>query len=628
MRRAHRLHHRQLAAAPPDLVRCVRSWWARSVMPVDVHAGLSDAKRACIEVEVQPAQPADLLAPQPEQCERKTAGEAVGGDMIEEHAELGERPQRGSLQFGACQPILLGVPALDDLAAQLDASARAPFLFVGAGVSRRYLKADGWIQLLKRMAALTSQPYAYYATKANNNAPATASAIAEQFHELWWTAERFAESREKFGDSLTTKEGPLKVEVARYTEDVLADLPTDDSTEGQELARLRNAVIDGVITTNYDGLLESLFPDYRTYVGQDELLFSDSQGIGEVYKIHGSWDSPESLVLTTADYERFNTRNPYLAAKLLTIFVEHPVIFLGYSLNDPNVTDVLVSIAKVLTTENLSKLQGQLTFVQWSEGAPEPTLVATQVAASGFTIPVQQLTVGDFVGLFDILAGLRRKFPARLLRQLKEHVYELVYSADPDSKLAVLDIDDSTKIKDVEVVFGVGILGQLGHQGYVGLKRLDLLLDVLEPKSKYDAARIVDEALPAILKLPGQTPVYRYLREAGRLRDDGAIAPSAALDDRVSRRVAEVQKGFTPPAQAVTRSQNIAEAVGLDFTRLVSEKTLSDALLGILSFPADQIDLEALRGFLLEQSDAFKTSNSTAWSKAVCLYDYRRFSKI
>lgn len=335
------------------------------------------------------------------------------------------------------------------------------------------------------------------------------------------------------------------------------------------------------------------------------------------------------MVLTTADYERFNTRNPYLAAKLLTIFVEHPVIFLGYSLSDPNVTDVLVSIARVLTTENLSKLQGHLIFVQWSEGTSTPTLVATQIAASGFTIPVQQLTVGNFIGLFDILSSLRRKFPARLLRQLKEHVYQLVYSADADSKLAVLDIDDTTNIKDVEVVFGVGILGQLGRRGYVGLKRLDLLLDVLEPKSKYDASRIVDEALPAILKLPGQTPVYRYLREAGRLRDDGSIAPSAGLDGRLCKRVEDLQNGFPPPAQSATRSEKIAKAVGFDVARLTDEEALNDVLLAILSFPPEKIDLDLLRDFLRDHSEAFTTTTSSpAWSKAVCFYDFLRFARI
>jgi hypothetical protein len=90
-----------------------------------------------------------------------------------------------------------------------------------------------------------------------------------------------------------------------------------------------------------DLLLEDIFPDFEVFVSQDELLFSSSQGIGEIYKIHGCCSKPNSLVATKEDYERFDERNPYLAAKLLTVFAEHPIIFLGYSLNDRNISSIL-----------------------------------------------------------------------------------------------------------------------------------------------------------------------------------------------------------------------------------------------------------------------------------------------
>jgi hypothetical protein len=149
-------------------------------------------------------------------------------------------------------------------------------------------------------------------------------------------------------------ESPLKVEVARHLTG-LADRLSTMGPLADELNLLRHAVVDAVITTNYDDILPALFPDFRPFVGQDGLLFANPQGIGELYQIHGSVTVPDSLVLTAADYARFEERNSYLAAKLMTIFIEHRVIFLGYSLSDRNVRSILMSIVGCLTPENISR---------------------------------------------------------------------------------------------------------------------------------------------------------------------------------------------------------------------------------------------------------------------------------
>jgi hypothetical protein len=531
-------------------------------------------------------------------------------------------PGDAALRVETAAVTMHDVAALDDLKTRLLASSAAPFLFVGSGISRRYLNLDNWVELLKRMAALTGRPYGYYSSKADTTLPRVASEIAVPFHELWWTDPQFEESRKRYGDDLTTREGPLKVEVARYMEDAFGALATA-GPKADELAALANVVIDGVITTNYDPLLERIFPDFVPYVGQDELLFTDPKGVGEIYQIHGSVTRPESIVLTESDYAEFNARNPYLAAKLLTIFVEHPVVFLGYSLNDSNVTEILVSIARVLTTENLGRLQDHLIFVNWDPDQREPTLVGSQIAVSGFTIPVVQLTVASFEGVFEVLANLPRRFPARLLRRLKEHVYQLVLTGDPGNLMAVVDIDDDTRADEIDVVFGVGVQARLGEHGYVGLSRTDLLVDVLQPHG-YNPRIVVNDVLPRLLRHPGHTPVYLYLREAGLLQDDGTLRADAQVADRVRERVA---RGAPQPLEGwfERRAATLIEAAGGDFESLTRQASVNDVLLAVLGFPPGGIDLDALRAFLEANAPAFAPGEvTTAWAKAVCLYDYRR----
>jgi hypothetical protein len=59
--------------------------------------------------------------------------------------------------------------------------------------------------------------------------------------------------------------------------------------------------------------------------------------------------------------------------------------------------------------------------------------------------------------VYKALARIPRKFPARLLRTLKEHVYKLVKDNGPQSQLSVKDIDDDSNVADLQVVFGVGL---------------------------------------------------------------------------------------------------------------------------------------------------------------------------
>jgi len=111
--------------------------------------------------------------------------------------------------------------------------------------------------------------------------------------------------------------------------------------------------VASVITTNYDSFIERNLKSFKKYIGQEELIFSNIQGVGEIYKIHGCSCDAGSIVINEKDYMGFEENNPYLAAKILTIFLEHPIIFLGYSLFDSNIKTILKSIVKCLSKEKL-----------------------------------------------------------------------------------------------------------------------------------------------------------------------------------------------------------------------------------------------------------------------------------
>lgn len=214
-----------------------------------------------------------------------------------------------------------------------------PFLFVGSGLTRRYLGLPNWDGLLEHFARkLKDDKYTYksYLSKANNDRPFTATLIENDFNKRWFDDINFRTKSENVENAVDHGVTPFKAEVAYYIKQFnkLNELYTN---EINLLSHLSKQNISGFITTNYDNFLENITTDYKTFIGQEQLIFSPIQQMAEIFKIHGSADVPQSIILTKSDYEKFDTASTYLVAKLMTIFVENPIIFIGYSIGDKNI---------------------------------------------------------------------------------------------------------------------------------------------------------------------------------------------------------------------------------------------------------------------------------------------------
>lgn len=238
---------------------------------------------------------------------------------------------------------------MSDIDACLEGMCCQPILFIGSGISQRYFSAPTWDGLLEKAIALCptiNKPYAYYKQKLNDPI-AIADELISPFQEFAWQDRK--NFPEKLYDATCNADTYLKYTICNYISSITPSYEQlNESEYSREINSLRSINPHAIITTNYDTLIEKIFPDYTPIVGQ-KILHTNTYSIGEIFKIHGCVTNHDSIIITQADYKDFQAKKKYLSAKLLTFFAEHPLLFIGYSISDPNIKMILSDIDEILT---------------------------------------------------------------------------------------------------------------------------------------------------------------------------------------------------------------------------------------------------------------------------------------
>lgn len=111
---------------------------------------------------------------------------------------------------------------------------------------------------------------------------------------------------------------------------------------------IANTAYKAVITTNYDRLIETAVTFERGYApavfsfdSLPDLGSALYEGSFFVFKLHGDVSSANAIVLTSQDYDRLILRSPFVRSFLQAIFLNFTLLFVGYSLTDPDFQLVL-----------------------------------------------------------------------------------------------------------------------------------------------------------------------------------------------------------------------------------------------------------------------------------------------
>jgi hypothetical protein len=320
---------------------------------------------------------------------------------------------------------------IEDITETVQAMGCQPILFIGSGLPRRYMGAPSWDELLGHLASQCSaieKGLGFYKQSLK-----TPMKIGEEFARLYqewaWGVGHNEFPETMFGEDVDSQ-SYLKFKVAEHlrelTPKTLNGLGDDDhKAEIEALCRIKPHAI---ITTNYDQMIEMIFPDHEPIVGQ-QILRGQLLSVGEVYKIHGSVEEHDSIVFTQTDYEEFTKKKKFLSAKLLTFFNEHPLLFIGYSASDPNIRSILSDIDEALPVQG--GIIPNVYILEWNaELGPESSparekLISTEEDRS---IRVKLVESSDFGWVFDAFAAnpVLNDVNPKVLRALIARSYNLV----------------------------------------------------------------------------------------------------------------------------------------------------------------------------------------------------------
>ncbi|AMH95253.1 hypothetical protein AR505_1538 [methanogenic archaeon ISO4-H5] len=430
---------------------------------------------------------------------------------------------------------------------------KPPILMVGSGIPKRYLSDfKTWDELLQAVAmrmGIDKRTYIAHKHIAEDS-PGKSGTLPELAYNLRQLLfEQLVSGKVKATDIFTSEEelkmydsgiDPFKILISS---EVVTYSVLDDSTTMKELESFRNLIniIPAVITTNYDCFLENeVFKEFSVYTSVSDYYYFHSEGIGEIYKIHGSADDPESLIVTSKDYEGYSEKSKVVSAKVLSMMCDYPLLIIGYSLSDDDVSRMIYDLMSSLNEKGLQTIKKNMIYIVYEKDLPEPIPGTKTFKNEQGEFTLRTIRTSDFNAIYEELGAYTPSASPREIRKIRQLVKNIVLTAQPTEKqymkigIDSLDSEDSDRITLILTDKEVGRL----LKEYTPITPDLLINDYLAEESAMDPDSVVRYfSVYSNLQPNMYIPLYPYIRSS-KLTPDSY---SAKLKEFLTRKEEQLQ---------------------------------------------------------------------------------------
>lgn len=489
-----------------------------------------------------------------------------------------------------------------------------PVLFIGTGISLRYLENSySWDGLLSKIAYDLMENEEYYLElkykyKQDDKYlfPKIATELEQKFDEIAACDRngKFKEINDMFFENLknNVQISRFKIYIAKLLENL--KYRDDKKEELLQLKKIRKN-ISSIITTNYDLLVEDVF-DFIPLVGNNILL---SNPYGSVYKIHGCVNSPNEIVITQQDYENFNNKYELIRAQLLSLFIHNPIIFIGYSIEDKNIKNLLRTIFTYVDPKSdvAEKIRNNFLLVEYEDGVTDTFVTEYDIKLEKFPlIRINKIKTDNFSKIYSAISELHLPISAMDIRKVESIVKEI----HEGGKIEVHITEDLNDLANSDKVLAIGTKKTIKYE-YQTSKEMMKNYFVIIDESNSQLLSLIDK-----LKISSNQyfPIFGF--------------------SRLNKNIHATEQLKQQQKTNITNALNkIDSRIGTQFIR--GSTTIADILQNdnISNTNKDNAILYAVMNGFLELDDlenylrSYADKNSTNYRKLLCAYDLKKYGE-
>lgn len=126
----------------------------------------------------------------------------------------------------------------------------------------------------------------------------------------------------------------------------------------------------------------------------------------------------------------------------MTIFMEYPIIFMGYSISDSDIQAILSDVVECLPLDKIEMLQKRFVFVEYKSNFIGSEIASHSMVIHGKLLEMTKITLSDFSLLYDALSVKKAALPVKLLRRFKDELYTFALTQQPGPTMQVASLED------------------------------------------------------------------------------------------------------------------------------------------------------------------------------------------